>query len=268
MKYSIISLVVTYIVTSITVDPITAFFLVVLFGVLGVVLGYCIKSKKSVSFSILIMAASGFISTMISLQVTQLITGENIISQLVNSMGVWPETIKNLLLKSGASKENVTQMMTAFPDPKAIKVILPALFIASSFVIAFICYVLTQKILKRIKYSIPEISPLSQWYIPSRAAIGIIIVFGISLALALSGANNGNNYFLNAALILNFVFTINGLGFIASFLTKRGVPKYFRWIIIVICVLTQISVLLFYIGIFDYMLDFRKLDKSRKRPIK
>jgi uncharacterized protein YybS (DUF2232 family) len=267
MKYSISSLVVTYIIASITSDPITAFFLVVLYGVLGVVLGYCIKSKKSVSISITILAICGFISTMIILKVLQLVTGQDMITQFVNAIGAMSEELRNSLLKSGMSKEKVKQMMMAFPDPITIKAILPALFMACSFVIAFLCYFITQKILKKIKYNIPEISPLSEWYVPSRVAIGIIIVFLLSIALSYFGVNNGNNYYINATLILNYTFTINGLGFIASFFKKRQVPKYFRWVIITICILTPIASLLFYVGIFDYMLDFRKLDKSRKRPI-
>lgn len=267
MKLSVLSLVVTYVVAAITVDPITSFLMVILYGVLGVVLGYCIKSKKSVGFSLIIMAVCGFISTMIVLRVMVLVTGQDVISQGINSVNIMKESMRSAYIKSGTSKATIDKMMAFIPDPKIISTILPSLLITYSLVTAFICYFITQKILKRIKYLIPEIIPLSQWYIPSMVASGIIMIFIISFLLTFLKVENGQNYFLNANILFNFAFTINALGFVSFMLKKRKIQKYIRWVIIAICALTPISSILFYVGIFDYMLDFRKLDATRKKPI-
>lgn len=63
-KYSLLSLVVTYIITAMTSDPVTALGLVMVYGLLGVVLGYAVNSKKTASVSLVIMSTAAFLSTM------------------------------------------------------------------------------------------------------------------------------------------------------------------------------------------------------------
>lgn len=268
VKFSLLSLLVTYIITTMISDPVSAFGLVAIYGLLGVVLGYCVATKKSVSVSIVIMSVAAFLSTIAMFKMVTLVTGQDIISQGINTLSQSTEAVKSMYLKMGISKESVDKVMAAMPDPKSILLILPALLIAYSIFTSFICYILTEKILKRFKYQMPKIKPLSEWYIPARVSFGIILIFGISVLLMISGFKNGQNYFLNANIIFVFSFTINALGFISSFLEKKGVVKPLKWIIIIFCLFTPIGNYLYLIGIFDYIFDYRKLDPYRRRPVK
>ena len=268
MKYSLSSLFITFVVSMMTFDPLTAFTLVIVFGSMGFVLGYCIKSKKAVSISILILSATAFLCTLVSTQILSVIMGQNIISQGIKALTLARDSTKGMYIKMAMSKESINTAMAAIPTPSMIMMVLPALIITYSVSMAVFSYLITQKILKRFKYNIPQISPLSEWYIPSKISFGIILVFGISYLLMATGAENGQSYFINASLIFNYAFTINGIAFVAGFLRKKNILKPIRWVIILFCILPPIGSFIYFIGVFDYMIDYRKLDPFRARPIK
>ena len=79
---------------------------------------------------------------------------------------------------------------------------------------------------------------------------------------------NGPSCFINANLIFDFVFTINALGFISALLEKLGAAKVVKVIAIVFCILPPIGSFLYFLGIFDYIIDYRKLDPYRRKPLK
>lgn len=267
MKYSAMSLVVTYVITAMTFDPVTAIGLVSVYGLLGLVLGYCITSKKGVAQSILIMGIAAFVSTMAVFKIFVLISGQDIISQGINSVTQSYSATRGVYLKMGVSKASVDKMMASLPKAETLKSILPAGFIIYSVVVAFLCYIFTQIIFKRFKYNIPEIKPLSEWYLPAKVSFGIILIFGVSALMMATGFKNGQNYYINANLIFINSFGVIGIAFISSFLKKRKINKAIRIIAIIFCILPPIGTFIYFVGIFDYMVDYRKLDATRRRPI-
>ena len=265
-KYSIMSLVVTFIITAMTTDPLTAIGFVSVYGLLGLVLGYCISRKKEVSTSIFILSIAAFASTMAVFQLFAVITGQDVISQGIATLTKTYQSVKDLYLGMGMSKETVKTFMATLPTAEIIKMIIPAGFITYSITAAFICYLITQKVLKRFRYAIPPIKSLSEWYIPSKASFAIIVIFGVSFLLMYSGFQNGQQYFVNANLLFNYAFTVNAVAFASWFLKKREVNKVLRVILIVFFITPPIGGVLYLLGVFDYIFDFRKLDPNRKRP--
>lgn len=266
MKYGILSLVITFLITSMIAGPLTALGLVVVYGLLSLVLGYCITTKKSSATSIIIMAIAALLSTMVLYKIFSAITGQDIIARGMKLMTETQGTYKDIYIKMGIPKDTIEKTMGYFPSIDVLKMILPAAFILYSIGVAFICYLLTQKILKRFKYFISEIKPLSEWYIPFRISFGIIIIFGISFLFMRAGVQNGEGYFVNANILFNYTFTINALAFVAAFMKKRGIRRPVSWLVMIFCILPPIGTYLFFLGVFDYIIDYRKLDPSRKRP--
>lgn len=267
IKFSILSFIITYIITALSFEPVSVFGIMVIFGLVAIVLGYCIKSEKPATISIFIMAGAEFLFIIIIFEIFQLVIGQDIISSGIKSVIQSYATAKSMYLQLGMSKASVNKMMASLPTEAMMKMVLPASFIIISIVIVFLLYLFTQIILKRLKYNISEIKPLSEWYIPSKVSFGIILIFGISALLMLMGIKNGENYYINANIIFISAFTVNALAFVSAFLKKRKVAKVIRWIVIILCILLPINNFIYFLGIFDYMLDFRKLDKARKRPI-
>lgn len=268
VKYSILSLVVTYIITAMSSDPVTALGLVMVYGLLGVVLGYCVNSKKATSVTLIIMSSAAFLSTMAVFKLFSLVSGQDVISQGINMLTKSYSTAKSMYLSMGMSKETVDKAMAALPKPEILRMIIPAGFITYSIIVSFICYIFTEKILKRFKHEIPTIKPLSEWYIPSKVSFGIIIIFIVSAIIMNSGMKNGESYFINANIIFDFVFTINAIAWLSWMLKKRNITKVLRWVVVIIAIMPPIGGYIYLVGIFDYILDYRKLDNSRRKPAK
>lgn len=267
-KFSIISLAVTFIITAMVTDPISAIGLVAIYGLLSVVLGYCITRKKTAVISILIMSVAAFLSTMALYKLLSFVTGQDIISQGIKMITQSYSTAKSMYTNMGVSKSVIDTTMASLPSSDTIRMIVPSVFILYSVLVAFFSYLLTQKILKKFKYNISKISPISEWYIPSKVSIGIILVFLISFILVKAGMKNGDSYFINANILFNYTFMINAIAFIMAMLKKKNIGKPLSWVIIVFCILPPISTYLFFVGIIDYVFDYRKLDSTRKRYVK
>lgn len=267
-KYGLISLAIILIISILIIGPINALTLIIILGSYGVALGYSIKSKKSVFFTITLLSITVFLSLIIDIKIIEVVTGSNIISQGIKIMTQSFDASKYIYIKMGIPKEKIDMTIAALPTPKEVMGMLPSTLIMASLIYGFTGYFIIQKVYRRFKFDIPNIKPLSEWYIPSKISFGIILIFGISFFLMLSGYQNGQNYFINANIILVFAFTVNAVAFISSYLEKRNFNKFVRFIVILLCLLPPIGNYIYFLGIFDYVMDFRNLDQSRKRPIK
>lgn len=266
-KYGIVSTMAIFIICLGFFGPIATLIYIGICEFYGLALGFCIKTKKSVPTTIIILSIVVFLTIIIDIEVFSLVSGGNIISQGINIMNKSYESTKSIYMSMGVSRATLDKAMASVPSAKDIFALLPAAIIMASVLSALIGYIVIQKMFKRFKYNIPEMKPLSEWYIPVKIAFGVIIIFGISFFLSASGYENGNNYLNNAYLILGFTFTVNGLGFISSFLKKRRLNKAVITILMILFIMPPIGNYLYLVGIFDYMMDFRKLDPGRKRPI-
>jgi uncharacterized protein YybS (DUF2232 family) len=266
-KYSIIYLTSVLIINIGISGPVMALNFMILWGFYGVALGYCVKSKRSLFSTIAILAAVTFLSLVLDIEIISFLTGTDIIAQGLNAVSQSYETSRLLYIKMGMSKTQVDQAIASLPSPKVIMSLLPAVLILASATSAFLGYVVIQKMLKRVKLNIEKIKPLSEWFIPSKISFGIILIFAISGILMITGYPNGENYFFNANIIFVYAFTINALAFVSAFLKKRKTIKLVSWVIIIFCLLPPIVNYLYFLGIFDFISDFRKLDKSRRKPI-
>lgn len=268
LKYSLISLAVTLILTSITSDPITAFGLVSIYGILSVVLGYCIKSKRTSVFSITAMSVAVFLSTLMVIKLLSAFYGQDLIGNSIHLLDSSYKNMKSMYQSMGVSKASIDKTMAYLPKPEQMRMIMPSAFIAYSIFVAFVCYMVTRMILRRFKYEVPALPALSEWYIPSRVSFAIIIILVISFIMMNTGAANGNASFVNANILFTLVFTVNAVALISWWLKKANVTKVLRWVIVVILVLSPLSMILSFLGIFDYIVDYRKLDSSRRKPKK
>lgn len=263
-KYSIMSLVVSAVIIGITINPVSAVSITGLSGLLGIALGYSIKSKKSLSITIGIMAAVTFISTVTLIKLSTIIIGQDVLTQTINELTRSMDLVRDFYINMGMPKDQVEMALKAFPTPEVIKILIPAMMVMHGIITAFITYLMAQKIFGKFGYNLDKMKPLSEWYIPVWLMMGLLafIVFGFILRLL--KIPNVDSYFINSTMIFSFIFSINGLAAVSFILKRRKVAKGLRTIIILFLMFSQLSNLLYYAGIIDYVLDYRKLDPKRK----
>lgn len=263
-KYSLMSLVVTGVIVGITIDPLTALSITILSGLLGIALGYSLKKKNPIYITIGIMAGVTFVSTIALIKLSTLILGQDILMQGINQFTQSLEMVKGFYTKAGIPKEQIDMMLKVFPGPDVIKLLVPAMFVLHGLVTSFITYLMAQKIFRKFGYNLEEIKPLSNWYIPVWLMMGFLAVIVFGFVLKLLKVPMVDNYLINATIIFNFIFSINGLAAVSFFLKKKNVTKGLRVVIVIFIAFSQLSSILYFLGIMDYVLDFRKLDPKRQ----
>jgi uncharacterized protein YybS (DUF2232 family) len=262
-KYSILSLIIVALIAIMTAG-INGFLLVFTYGISGIVLGYCIDKKKSSTTTLVFMTISAFITLSLAMKLFFLITGLDMIAQSSQIMAQNLENMKITYSSMGVPSETIDQFKTAI-DPKMMKMIMPASLFFGAFMLSLLMYTFARMIFKRFKYEISPIKAFSEWYVPIAAAFSVISLVLISYALSYFKVKNADTYLLNSVTLLKIVFTISGLALADFYLKKRDVSKALRILIYFFAVL-PLNQILFFAGIIDYAIDFRKLDPTRRRP--
>ena len=142
---------------------------------------------------------------------------------------------------------------------------IPAVVIISVFILSYLNYMVTLFVLKRLRYEVNEIKPVSQWYMNIRLGtlIGLILVIGMLLDrrnMIIGG------YLANSAgTILQFILLLDGITLITYYLIdKYKISKKIVALIIIFTAMSRLSLFYVIIGFIDMIFDFRKLDPYRK----
>jgi uncharacterized protein YybS (DUF2232 family) len=267
-KYSLLSLIVTGLITAMTYDPISALASTLTIGLMGVVLGYCIKSKKSASVTIMIMSATMFFSFAVVYMIYIKIIGQDVISLALTQIEKQMEIMQKMYVDRGATKEQIDMMKSVY-NVDVVKMLIPSSLILCSVIMAFLSYVISGKLLKRFGYNLEKIKPFSEWYMPAQVAIGIVTIVLLGFILYQTDKSDGISYYANAQVIFQYAFMITGLSAVTYLLKKRGMSKFLTAVIIFFIITTPIlSRFLMILGIVDYTLDWRRLDPKRKKKMK
>ena len=266
-KYSIMSLVIAGIITAMISDPVTAFGLMLTYGISGILLGLCIDRKKTSTFTIIAMTAVTFIAMAVSIKVLSIIAGQDIIAQMMTTMSQSLESATKLYSSIGMPEETIKQFKTMF-DVNSFKMILPSGLFFAAFMVSIFTYSFAKFIFKRFGYEVKPVKAFSEWYIPISIAFAVITLVLASYALSYFKIVKTQIYLVNSIMLLRIVFSVTGLSVIDFFLKKKDVSKAVRILIYFFLVTTSLSQILFFVGIIDYALDIRKLDPLRKKYIK
>lgn len=261
-KYSLLSLIATTIITFIFTDPYTALGFAITNGVLGIVFGTMIKRKERAINTIFIMIIVDVISVAISIKIFGLIAGQDYIKLILDEFYKSIDVAKSFYERMGVQKDVYENIFKAMPSKEMLLMLIPFALFMHGFLSAIITYVLAKGIYSRFGIKLEEIPKFSNWFIPVKLAFSIILLVLIAYILAYLKVRNADAYLLNAMYLMLLTFFINGLAALSFWLDKQNLPKGFK-IFILLFVFFSLGNILFLIGIVDYSLNLRKLDKSR-----
>lgn len=142
--------------------------------------------------------------------------------------------------------------------------ILPSIIMISSLVIAYINYLVSALILRRLGYGIVSIPKFSRFQLPNNILLGTGIMFLGAFILKVLKLFYYETILLNITVIVSFMFFAQGLSVIDYKLIQRKTPMLLRvFIIIVFAMLLPFGWMISILGVLDVIIDFRKL----RRPI-
>jgi uncharacterized protein YybS (DUF2232 family) len=276
-KITIMTIFLSIILTSLVYNPIIAIRSAITCGIVGIVLGYCVKKSKKSSITLLFLGIASTIANILTVAFTMLfIEKTSFMNFIYNKSEFLKQTMKVSLdeVKTIYAQKGITAQQMKFLDQNyeiikkmdatLILIAIPATIFIVSFISAYMNYIVSRAILKRLNYKMEEVLPFSRVYVSN--IVGAVLIGVVCIGIILSTKKiPGGDYILNSSQILTqFVFMVNGLAATTYFLrVKRNLSKPVVGLILVLTMLSPLGTIYFSIGLMEMAFDFRRLDPYR-----
>ncbi len=262
IKISILTLIVSLLISSAFITPVTAIAIAILYGLPALILGFCLRKKYPPFTTLISMSIAMFLSYVLTFKFSELITGKDILQEFLEIMKQAVNYSKSLALKHGGDQKAVEDTFSKLLNVDLVKMALPGAMVVAAVFGSFIDYYIVQIIFRKLNLKINEIKPVEYWYISNSTSYGIFFLTIASLIMLSAGVNNAEIISATVYAIFVFAFAVQGIALISWLFKKRGVPGKLV-VVLDILILIMFSQILFFIGILDYIIDFRKINPSR-----
>jgi uncharacterized protein YybS (DUF2232 family) len=163
----------------------------------------------------------------------------------------------SLYKEMGMPADNLQMILEARQEILGILVrITPGMFLAGLLFTAWMNFLLTAAMLRRLKIPVPFTAPLNAWKAPEQMVWGIIGAFGLLLipvdAFRIIG--------LNGLIIFMSVYFFQGIAIVSFYLEKKKIPVPLRVLFYGLIGIQQILALMVIgLGFFDVWINFRRI---------
>lgn len=267
VKTSLLSLIVSLVIASIIASPVEALTLGLSYGLTAIVLGYCLRKKYSPFITIIAMGIATFIGYIAVIELTKLVTGVDAIKDFFTMFDESMKQSAQIMKGLGVSEDQIKNSPAANLNSNYLRLIFPGILALASITGSFLTYLIVEKIFKKLKYNINDIKPMDQWYIGNSLSFGLFFISIVSIILVYFKVPNSDIVYASVFSIFGFTFQIGGLAIVVWFLKSRGMPKSVVVLLSVFIIFSGLSQILFFIGLADYIIDFRKINPARRRRI-
>jgi uncharacterized protein YybS (DUF2232 family) len=269
-KVTLLAVIVSALLIGTLYNPLSALSSAVSYGLMGIVLGYCIRRDAKVSITLLYLTVASVISNLVNIiMVMFLFQKTSVLAMIEEYMDIFKQSTdmtKNIYEQLGVSTqqlESVSRLWEVF-TPEYVATLIPAMLLLAGFTSALLNYVVTKAILKKMRYEVKDLTPFSEFYLDNR--IGAVIIVFVCLGVILTSRNISAGKFItnSSFIVLQSVLLVDGIAVAAFYLKNRfNINKKFLAIIIFFFIFSPLSVTFVYLGIGDMIFDFRKLDPNR-----
>lgn len=261
LRWSIMTLVVSGTAISILISPLNALLLVPVFGLLGLVLGECMRRKMPPMKLMMIGSVAAFISLMISVTITFFVMGIDPISLFFQTFDQALLDITDFYRQQGLSEEQIAAAIKSAQDSfKLTRLVLPGSFILCAPLITFVNYLAARAVLSKLGGHFEKFPPFINLHLPR----WIIVPYAISLFILYQFDGQTENILyligVNAQLVCSILLVLQGIAVIFWYIKNKNLPKWWGKLAIVLIFLSQfVSQYVVLVGAFDLFFDFRKL---------
>lgn len=243
---------------------------IILYGAMGVVLGYCIKKEisvaKTIGFLAIINGIGNIVEYVLTFTFLSGITFTQFLQEIVDEF----HQSANMLSGMAGSSASAQQIIEIYKSVNInyIIMILPIVFIISIIISSFLNFIIARGILRRLGFKVKSFPPFSKWYLDNRISAILIIIFCLSYIMKVNNVVYSDSLFVTMLYLLMFVFMIQSLAIVAYFLKNK--LKLSNPIIVFVEFIILISPLSLYfiaLGIGDLIMDIRDVDPNSLKNI-
>jgi uncharacterized protein YybS (DUF2232 family) len=266
LKWSVMTLLVATIIIAMVVSPINAFFLAAIFGLLGLILGECMRRHLPFMQLMLYGTVGAVIALILNIVLSFTVLGIDPINMMFTSFNDSMGQLATYYREHGMSEADVEQAIAGYREMlRMMRIIMPAAFLMCAPIMAFINYVAAKKILGKLGESFDALPKFTLLKVPA----WMIWPFAASL-LAVTyfyqTAPDSWMYTLsvNVQTVTSFSFVFQGIVLIYWYVEKRNKPRWWANLaLLFLFALPLFAQIIVYVGAFDMIFDFRKIRNKR-----
>ena len=264
ISYNIFSLIVSTLSLGLIVDKTSGIFILLAFAPLSVALNYTLKKGKKHFEVITISTLVTLASFLLLINIMTDMTGVSIIIQMeeffTNTLNIQIEALKDMELSSYEVLKIKDELENAFDY---VLLIIPSIVMIFSLVTAYLNYLISTLILRKLGYGIVSIPKFSKFKLPNNILIGTGIMFLGAFIIKSLELFYYETILLNITALASFMFFIQGLSVVDHSLIENKVKKIPRILMILFFIIVlPLAGIISFIGVIDSIVDFRKLRKN------
>lgn len=264
-KAAWLSIIVGGVLAALFYTPLMIVNAIIIYGPVGVTLGYCIKKQTSVAKTIGFLAIINGIGNIINYALMfTVLSGISFTQYLQEIVDMFHQAanMTSSMAQSSASMQQVVELYKSV-NIDYLLTILPIVFILSIIISSFLNFIIARGILRRLGFKVKSFPPFSRWYLDNRISAILIILFCLSYIMKANNVPYSGTFFITMIYLLMFIFMIQSLSVIAYFL--KNTLKLGNGLIVfteIIIIISPISLYIIAIGIGDLIMDIRGVDPN------
>lgn len=246
--------------------PVNAALLFTQFAVLGLVYGYLFKANVRPGQILVAGTLVSLISLLLNLLLTSLLTGLPL-GGLLHEFEATINYTLEFYRRSGLLEHIGNQGMTPEQVQAALagminllKLLLPGIFISASIMVAFVNYLVAEKILQRLGLIEKALPPFRYWQLPWHAIWGVIAGLGLWQLGDYYGLNIAHRVGLNILYVYLPLLAGNGLAAVTFIFYRLKMAPLLKAAVVIFALinLPVALVSLVTIGLFDPFFGLRR----------
>lgn len=263
-KWSVMTLLVATIIIAVIISPINAFFLAAIFGLLGLILGECMRRHLPPMQMMLYGSIGAVLALIINIVLSFLLLGIDPIEMIFTSFHESLNQLAAYYREHGMGEDEIKKIVDGYAEMlRMMRVIMPGAFLLCAPIMAFVNYIAAKKILTKLGESFTDFPPFVKLQVPG----WVLWPYGISLLAVTYFYQTDQSSWLytlsvNVQTVCSFVLVLQGIVLLYWFVESKGKPRWWAnlatALLFVIPLFSQIIV---YVGAFDMVFDFRKIRK-------
>ncbi|HIU64967.1 MAG TPA: YybS family protein [Candidatus Avacidaminococcus intestinavium] len=267
LRWSIMTLIVSGIVIAMLLNPLNALMLVAVFGLLGIVLGECMRRKLAPLKLLGITSVAALASMVISVLLTFFVLGSDPIAMFFGLFDQALADLASVYQGYGLSEEQILAATNSAQDSfKLIRLVLPGSFLLSAPLLAFMNYWAAKAVLTKLGERFESFPPFINLALPKWILVPYIL--SLIVVIYFEGQDTLTVYLvaLNIQLLCNVIFVFQGLAVAFWYIKNKDLPKWWGKIAVALVFISQfVSQYVVFVGAFDLLFDFRKLKSNRNK---
>lgn len=265
----IIASIMGFLISSMMVGVIegTLFFLI--YSIVGIVIGKCIRNKVSASRTMIYTCLAFLVSILINILLGAFVFNDlNFVDMANEIMNTFKQSMKVYEDMGVDLKNNATYIMLNSMKVEYILNMIPSGIILTSSILSIITYKVTTLILKRINIECNKIDKFEDWYVNVWVGTSLVLLVCFSMYLKSKDIMYSDYILTTSVNVFIFVMIVSGLSTLVYYLkNKMNMTRAFIICICILVITSSFNFLLILIAVLDLFIDFRQKNPNSMRSM-